>query len=327
MSKPIPAINRYKADLRELQLPALRAVQARASCSARRRSKPGARTRSGTSLAECYRWVQRGHRPAQRGRRRRGLQARGRQGQHARPASRTRGRSSTRRAGSRSASTPSTAAPARRARCRSSSRRCSRAPTPRSRMYAGLAYGAAEVIEQLRHARAEERSTASACSAASGAARCASPSRRPAPTSARRAPRRRATPTAATSSAAPRSSSPAAITISPRTSSTSCSRASTARRPGTKGLTLFIVPKIRVDADGKLGEANDVAVGDIEHKMGINGSATCILNFGENGDVHRLARRRRRQAEPGHAADVQDDERRAHRRRHAGRRAWRRART
>ncbi len=52
---------------------------------------------------------------------------------------------------------------------------------------------------------------------------------------------------------------------------------------GTKGLTLFIVPKIRVNADGSLAEPNDVAVGAIEHKMGINGSATCVLNFGENG--------------------------------------------
>ena len=51
---------------------------------------------------------------------------------------------------------------------------------------------------------------------------------------------------------------------------------------GTKGLTLFIVPKIRTDATGMLGQANDVAVGNIEHKMGINASATCVLNFGEN---------------------------------------------
>jgi alkylation response protein AidB-like acyl-CoA dehydrogenase len=52
---------------------------------------------------------------------------------------------------------------------------------------------------------------------------------------------------------------------------------------GTKGLTLFIVPKLRSSEDGKLGESNDVSVGNIEHKMGINGSATCVLNFGENG--------------------------------------------
>jgi len=52
---------------------------------------------------------------------------------------------------------------------------------------------------------------------------------------------------------------------------------------GTKGLTLFIVPRVRVGEDGKLGEPNDVTLGSIEHKMGINGSATCVLNFGESG--------------------------------------------
>lgn len=53
--------------------------------------------------------------------------------------------------------------------------------------------------------------------------------------------------------------------------------------PGTRGLSLFIVPKHHVRADGSLGERNDVAVGGLEHKIGINGSATCVLNFGENG--------------------------------------------
>ncbi len=53
--------------------------------------------------------------------------------------------------------------------------------------------------------------------------------------------------------------------------------------PGTKGLSLFIVPKLVVGDDGALGALNDVALGGIEHKMGINGSATCVLNFGENG--------------------------------------------
>jgi alkylation response protein AidB-like acyl-CoA dehydrogenase len=50
---------------------------------------------------------------------------------------------------------------------------------------------------------------------------------------------------------------------------------------GTKGLSLFIVPRNRVKADGSLGENNDVSVASIEHKMGINGSATCVLNFGD----------------------------------------------
>ena len=52
---------------------------------------------------------------------------------------------------------------------------------------------------------------------------------------------------------------------------------------GTKGLTLFIVPKFSIKPDGSLGERNDVSVGALEHKMGINGSATCILNFGDSG--------------------------------------------
>ncbi|MEZ4314758.1 MAG: acyl-CoA dehydrogenase [Polyangiaceae bacterium] len=53
---------------------------------------------------------------------------------------------------------------------------------------------------------------------------------------------------------------------------------------GTKGLSLFIVPKHKINPDGTIGARNDVNVGSIEHKMGINGSATCVLNFGENDD-------------------------------------------
>ncbi len=52
---------------------------------------------------------------------------------------------------------------------------------------------------------------------------------------------------------------------------------------GTKGLSLFLVPKIRVDENGALTEPNDVACVGIEHKMGIIGSATCQLSFGDNG--------------------------------------------
>ena len=53
--------------------------------------------------------------------------------------------------------------------------------------------------------------------------------------------------------------------------------------PGTKGLSLFIVPKFRVNADGTLGEPNDVQTAKLEHKMGIRGSTTAALNFGDNG--------------------------------------------
>jgi alkylation response protein AidB-like acyl-CoA dehydrogenase len=53
---------------------------------------------------------------------------------------------------------------------------------------------------------------------------------------------------------------------------------------GPKGISLFVVPKVRVNADGSLGAANAVSCGSIEHKMGIKASATCVINFdGANG--------------------------------------------
>ncbi|RNF86272.1 acyl-CoA dehydrogenase C-terminal domain-containing protein [Montanilutibacter psychrotolerans] len=48
---------------------------------------------------------------------------------------------------------------------------------------------------------------------------------------------------------------------------------------GSKGISLFIVPKIQVGTDGTLGEPNAVRCGSLEHKMGIHGSATCVMNF------------------------------------------------
>ena len=48
---------------------------------------------------------------------------------------------------------------------------------------------------------------------------------------------------------------------------------------GTRGISLFIVPKMLPTADGGVGERNGVACGSIEHKMGIHGNATCVLNF------------------------------------------------
>ncbi|HPO21420.1 MAG TPA: acyl-CoA dehydrogenase [Smithellaceae bacterium] len=53
--------------------------------------------------------------------------------------------------------------------------------------------------------------------------------------------------------------------------------------PGTKGISIFIVPKIRINEKGELGEPNDVQCGNIESKMGIHGNATCTLNFGTDG--------------------------------------------
>jgi alkylation response protein AidB-like acyl-CoA dehydrogenase len=57
---------------------------------------------------------------------------------------------------------------------------------------------------------------------------------------------------------------------------------------GTKGLSLFIVPKHWVEADGTVAESNDVVTASIEHKMGICGSSTCVLNFGDNDGCRGL---------------------------------------
>lgn len=48
---------------------------------------------------------------------------------------------------------------------------------------------------------------------------------------------------------------------------------------GTKGISLFIVPKFLVNPDGSLGARNSLSVGKIEHKMGIHGNATCVMNY------------------------------------------------
>ncbi len=53
--------------------------------------------------------------------------------------------------------------------------------------------------------------------------------------------------------------------------------------PGTRGISMFLVPKYLVNHDGSLGERNDFICTGIEHKMGLNGSATCALSFGDNG--------------------------------------------
>lgn len=54
--------------------------------------------------------------------------------------------------------------------------------------------------------------------------------------------------------------------------------------PGTKGISMFIVPKFLVNEDGSLGARNDVSCVSIEHKLGIHASPTCTMAFGENGN-------------------------------------------
>jgi acyl-CoA dehydrogenase len=53
--------------------------------------------------------------------------------------------------------------------------------------------------------------------------------------------------------------------------------------PGTKGISMFLVPKYFVNEDGSLGERNDVSCVSIEHKLGIHGSPTCVMSYGDNG--------------------------------------------
>ncbi len=48
---------------------------------------------------------------------------------------------------------------------------------------------------------------------------------------------------------------------------------------GTKGISLFVVPKFHVKPDGSLGDRNGVSCGSIEHKMGIHGNSTCVMNY------------------------------------------------
>jgi acyl-CoA dehydrogenase len=52
---------------------------------------------------------------------------------------------------------------------------------------------------------------------------------------------------------------------------------------GTKGLSLFLVPKFLVKADGTLGERNDARAHSLEHKLGIHGSPTCVMVYGDRG--------------------------------------------
>ncbi len=56
---------------------------------------------------------------------------------------------------------------------------------------------------------------------------------------------------------------------------------------GPRGISLFLVPKFEINSDGSIGQENGVSCGSIEHKMGIKGSATCVLNF-DNARGHLI---------------------------------------
>ena len=54
--------------------------------------------------------------------------------------------------------------------------------------------------------------------------------------------------------------------------------------PGTRGISMFLVPKYVLDSDGNPGERNDYKIVSIEHKLGIHASPTCVISFGDAGD-------------------------------------------
>lgn len=54
---------------------------------------------------------------------------------------------------------------------------------------------------------------------------------------------------------------------------------------GTRGISLFLVPKRRVDESGAVGESNNIALAGLNHKMGQRGTTNCLLNFGESGET------------------------------------------
>jgi alkylation response protein AidB-like acyl-CoA dehydrogenase len=54
--------------------------------------------------------------------------------------------------------------------------------------------------------------------------------------------------------------------------------------PGTRGISMFLVPKLILDERGEPGERNDIKVVSLEHKLGINASPTCVISYGDAGD-------------------------------------------
>ena len=87
--------------------------------------------------------------------------------------------------------------------------------------------------------------------------------------------------------------------------------------PGTRGISLFLVPKFLLQADGSLGARNDIRAHSIEHKLGIHGSPTCTMISRRQCRRHRIFDRR---GKCRHGLHVHHDEPRAARRRLARRR-------
>ncbi len=149
-------------------------------------------------------------------------------------------------------------------------------------MYPGLAFGAAEVIAECGTPEQGKLYAEKMFNGTWGGTMCLTEPHAGSDVGAAKTTAKKQRRTAPTRSAAPRSSSPAATTTSPRTSSTWCSRASTALRRGPRASRCSSCRSSASPRTARSAQSNDVQVASIEHKMGINGSATCVLNFGEN---------------------------------------------
>ena len=143
--------------------------------------------------------------------------------------------------------------------------------------------GAIDALNAHGSDAAQTRLSAKNWSPANGPARCSSPSRRPAPTSARCAPAPSAPPTARYRITGQK----IFITYGEHDLTDNIIHLVLARLPdappGTRGISLFLVPKFLLNADGSLGARNDVRAHSIEHKLGIHGSPTCTMIFGDHG--------------------------------------------
>ena len=314
--------NYYKADLRELSFLLFEQFQLDELLGKAPYANWG-KDEVVAVLEEAYGWAAEVPRPAQRRRRRGGLQARGRPGARRRPASRKRGRSCTRRAGARSRVDEKHGGQARPVHARDDGRGVHVRREHGVQHVPGAHARRGRGDRRVRHARAAGDATSpNMFNGKWGGTMCLTEPHAGSDVGCARRPRAKRADGTLQHPAARRSSSPAATTTWPTTSSTWCSRASTARRRAPRACRCSS-SRSSASTRRHARTTSTTSRRRIEHKMGINGSATCALNFGENDDcIGELVGTVEQQ---GHGPDVPHDERRAHRRRHPGPRASRRA--
>ena len=146
-----------------------------------------------------------------------------------------------------------------------------------------LTLSAIEALDAHGSERAEARSISRNWCPANGPAPCNSPSRRPDRTSARCAPRAERAPDGSYRIKGTK----IFITYGDHDMTDNIVHFVLARLPdapaGTRGISLFLVPKFLVNADGSLGARNDIYPSGVEHKLGIHASPTCTMTMGDHG--------------------------------------------